>query len=48
LGLGSWVLGLGSLLSTKTKVLRPKTYSSYLLNNNAAFVPPNPKLFEST
>ena len=26
----------------------PKHYSSYRLNNSAAFVPPKPKLFEST
>jgi hypothetical protein len=35
--------------SSKHKALdESDNYSSYLLNNSAAFVPPNPKLLDST
>jgi hypothetical protein len=52
------VLGLWSLIPLYRNIAdtkevedqRPKTkgrlYPSYLLNNSAAFVPPNPKLFD--
>ena len=34
-------------LKDQSSKFQARSYSSYLLNNNAAFVPPNPKLLDS-
>jgi hypothetical protein len=35
-------------LPLRWRPLQEQTYSEYRLNNNAAFVPPKPKLFDKT
>ena len=42
------VAGGTDSIQDKDQKPKSKPYSSYLLNNNAAFVPPNPNEFEST